>query len=167
MVSKTKTGIAPFDEHFGGTYKNRVMLIYGSGKSMILELLDNEVRNKTSARFIRVDASLGGPLPLVRQILRRLGYTEMVADVSQALQVLEDLCSYDRAKFSHLALAIDEAQFLRKAETRTWEPPKQKDAATESQPPTPQGKAVFKKYSTKGTEEESPDLAGEDEVLWE
>lgn len=90
---------------------------YGSGKSMILELLDREIRNKTEARFVRVDASLGGPLPLVRQILRRLGYAEIVADVSQALQILEDLCSDDRAKFSHLALAIDEAQFLRQPET--------------------------------------------------
>ena len=90
---------------------------YGSGKSMILELLDREVKKKTEARFIRIDASLGGTLPLARQILRRLGYNDMVADVSQALQVLEDLCSYDRSKFSHVALAIDEAQFIRNPDT--------------------------------------------------
>lgn len=90
---------------------------YGSGKSMILELLDQEVRNNTDAFFVRVDASLGGPLPLARQILRRLGCEDMVSDSSEALQVLEDLCSFDRSNFSHLALAIDEAQFLRKPET--------------------------------------------------
>ncbi len=90
---------------------------YGSGKSMILELLDQEVRNNTNAFFVRVDASLGGPLPLARQILRRLGCEDMVSDSSEALQVLEDLCSFDRSNFSHLALAIDEAQFLRKPET--------------------------------------------------
>jgi general secretion pathway protein A len=90
---------------------------YGSGKSMILELLDQEVRDKTEALFVKLDASLGGPLPLARAILRRLGSHDDVADTSEALQLIEDLCAFDRAKFSHLALAIDEAQFLRKPET--------------------------------------------------
>lgn len=90
---------------------------YGSGKSMILELLDQEVREKTEALFLKVDASLGGPLPLARQILRKLGAEGSVADTSEALQVLEDHCASDRARFSHLALAIDEAQFLRNPET--------------------------------------------------
>jgi len=90
---------------------------YGSGKSMILELLDQEVRDKTEALFLKVDASLGGPLPLARQILRKLSADDEVGDVSEALQMIEDHCSADRAKFSHVALAIDEAQFLRNPET--------------------------------------------------
>jgi type II secretory pathway predicted ATPase ExeA len=90
---------------------------YGSGKSMILELLDREVHEKTEALFIKVDASLGGPLPLARQILRRMGSHTNVDDISEALQILEDLCAHDRANFSHVALAVDEAQFLRNPET--------------------------------------------------
>lgn len=90
---------------------------YGVGKSLVLELLSEEIKRRDSVRFLRVDAGPDGPLPLARQTLRRLGWSEPVQDLSQALFAFEELCSESRAAFSHLALAIDEAQMLRGEES--------------------------------------------------
>ncbi|MDZ4200351.1 MAG: AAA family ATPase [Kiritimatiellia bacterium] len=85
---------------------------YGVGKSMVLELLAEEIRRREGTRFLRMDAGPSGPMPVLRLILRRLGWTQPVEDVSQALFAFEELCSETRAAFSHLVLAIDEAQFF-------------------------------------------------------
>ena len=88
---------------------------YDSGKSMILELLDQELRDKTEARLMRMDAAPGDALVLARHIVRRLGHDAPVADAAEALQVIEDMCSEEKAEFGHLALAIDESQLIREA----------------------------------------------------
>lgn len=90
---------------------------YGSGKSMILELLDAHLREQSGTMLVRLDAPPGGPLPMARQILRRMGFTGMVTDPSQALEALENICSETQFKNTHLALAIDEAQMIRSPET--------------------------------------------------
>lgn len=86
---------------------------YGVGKSMILELMAEKVRAQGQSQYLHIDATPIGTLSLVHQILIRLGHNKPAADMSEALEALYNLFSSDAGKVQHLALAIDEAQFLR------------------------------------------------------
>ena len=88
---------------------------FGVGKSMILELLADKVRQRGGIQFLHVDASSGSSLALAKIILRRLGCVEPVADVASAVEMLAQLCVEGRTTFSYLVLALDEAHLLQDA----------------------------------------------------
>lgn len=84
---------------------------FGVGKSMILELLGERVRKRGVARFLHLDASSAGTLALARVLLRRLGNSDSIYDITQALEVLAEVCGEESAA-SHLVVAVDEAHLL-------------------------------------------------------
>lgn len=86
---------------------------YGLGKSMILEMMAEKVREQGVSQYLHVDATPVGTLGVIRQVLLFLGYREPVHDVAGGLLIIQDILSTDPNRTKHLALAIDEAQFLR------------------------------------------------------
>lgn len=86
---------------------------YGVGKSMILEMISEKVRENNSSHFFQVDATPVGSLGVAQQILNYLGKRERVADVASAMLALQCALTEDDNRSTHLVLAIDEAQFLR------------------------------------------------------
>ncbi len=86
---------------------------YGVGKSMIIELLAENVRGKIGERYLQFDAPLTGALSLAKQIVAHLGHTETVYDISGALEALQNHFTETNGGVAHLVLVIDEAQMLR------------------------------------------------------
>ncbi len=90
---------------------------YGSGKSMILELL---ARNDTVAartRFIQFDVPHGGASGLARQLQSALHIDLPYHDIGTALENIRALIADPQGGFRHTTLAIDEAQLIKDPET--------------------------------------------------
>ena len=85
---------------------------YGVGKSMVLELLGDRIREDDLGQFIQSDGSGGGTLALARLVLRRLGYANLVYDTSQALDIMTEHFAKPHAEPDHLILAVDEAHLM-------------------------------------------------------
>ncbi len=84
---------------------------YGIGKSMVLELLAQEVRRDNTSQFIGMDYLPGKPITLARHILALMNYAEQ----AQSLQEPFDVIAFLRQKntqVKHTVLAIDEAQSI-------------------------------------------------------
>ncbi len=86
---------------------------YGVGKSMILEMIAEKVRERAAARYLRIDATPAGTLGVAQQILNFLGQRERVTDIANAMVALQTALMASEQRDTHLVLAIDEAQFLR------------------------------------------------------
>ena len=89
---------------------------YGVGKTMILELLAEKIRERTHVTLIQLDAPPSNTMALARQILLKLGSTAPVYDTSQALNGIQEHL-VDTNPPPHLVIIIDEAQLLRDQET--------------------------------------------------
>ncbi len=89
---------------------------YGVGKTMILEMLAEKIRERTHITLIQMDAPPSNTMALARQILLKLGSTTPVYDTTQALNgIQEHLVGTNPPP--HLVIVIDEAQLLRDQET--------------------------------------------------
>lgn len=89
---------------------------YGVGKTMILELLAEKIRERTNATLIQLDAPPSNTMALARQILLKLGSTAPVYDTAQALNAIQEHLA-DSNPPPHLVIIVDEAQLLRDQET--------------------------------------------------
>lgn len=84
---------------------------YGIGKSMVMELLSQEVRRDNSSLFIGFDYLPGKPMSLVRQILALMGYGEQAQSIGEPFEAVCFLRQHS-ADLKHTVLAIDEAQYI-------------------------------------------------------
>ena len=89
---------------------------YGVGKSMILAMMAEKIREQGRSRYLQIDATPVGTLGVAQQILNYLGKRERVTDLSMAMIALQSALTEDDNRVDHLVLAIDEAQFLREAQ---------------------------------------------------
>jgi general secretion pathway protein A len=89
---------------------------YGVGKSMVLEMMAEKTNEQGASRFFQVDATPVGTLGVAQQILNYLGFREKVTDLASAMMALQTALNNDDNRSKHLAIAIDEAQFLREAQ---------------------------------------------------
>lgn len=90
---------------------------YGAGKSMILELLAQNLRQNGDSHFIRFDVPPGGTPALLRHILAGLQITADPHDMAHALDALYKTVENPKSGFVHTAMAIDEAQLIRDKES--------------------------------------------------
>lgn len=84
---------------------------YGVGKSMILQLLAEHVKQSDASRFFGMDYLPGPILGLARQFLAVVGFPEQAAglqDPMDAIRLLRD----SQASLTHTVLALDEAQMI-------------------------------------------------------
>ncbi len=89
---------------------------YGVGKSMVLALLVEKIREMGTSQVVQLDTPVGGVMALAKQLLFKLNCNQSVADIAGALAVMEGLCSEKNAAFPHLTLILDEAQLIRDRE---------------------------------------------------
>ncbi len=90
---------------------------YGVGKSMVLELLAEQIRTRGDSLYVQIDATPLGTLAMARQIAQRLNCREPIAEFTDLLNFISEQGSAARPQFTHLVLAIDEAQLLREPGT--------------------------------------------------
>ncbi len=84
---------------------------YGIGKSMVLELLAQEVRRDNSALYVSVDYLPGKPITLARHILTLMNFGEQALTMQEPFDVIAFL-RQNSAHLKHTVLAIDEAQSI-------------------------------------------------------
>jgi len=90
---------------------------YGVGKSMVLSMLADKVKEMGNSHVLQLDTPVGGVTALARQILFRLGHKERIEDLGDAVTIIEMVCSEKQSAFPHLTLVIDECQMIRDQET--------------------------------------------------
>jgi len=90
---------------------------YGVGKSMVIELLAERVRNRPGTLYMQFDAPPNGTLALAKQIVARLGHSAPIYDQISALDVIHRYFTEGNPSMAHIVLTIDEAQLLRDAST--------------------------------------------------
>jgi general secretion pathway protein A len=86
---------------------------YGVGKSMVLELLSQNVATIPGSRFVRFDVPPGGADGLARQIFWAMETGQSFADSASVLETIRQLVANPKSGFQHTVLAIDEAQLIR------------------------------------------------------
>lgn len=86
---------------------------YGVGKSMVLSLLVEKIREMGTSHAIQLDTPVGGVMALAKQLLFKLNYHQPVSDIAGALSAVETICGEKSAVFPHLTLILDEAQLIR------------------------------------------------------
>ncbi len=101
------------EEKLGGTLVGP----YGVGKSMIMELLADKIRNRPGTLYIQIDAPPVNTLAFAKQFLMRLGHRQPIDDLAAALDVIQSFFAEDNPATRHLVLTIDEAQMLRTTAT--------------------------------------------------
>ena len=81
---------------------------YGVGKSMILEMVGNEMnpRESNSSRFVHFDSPPGGTTAFVRRVMHAMNDDSDVDDITHALDRLNVMAG------QHTVLAVDEAQLI-------------------------------------------------------
>lgn len=108
---------------------------YGVGKSMILELLAQNIDADNNSKFLGIEMMPGETMALARRILEFTGYSGRVYDMTGALEAFQGTVGNPKNEFPHTVLAIDEAQLI--TDTATWQflhlltnitAPSQKDA---------------------------------------
>ncbi len=82
---------------------------YGVGKTMVLELLAQQIRREHSASLISIDYLEGSTLSLARQVLKLLGFPEAARQITEAMDAIGFLRE-ERHRLTHTAVVIDEAQ---------------------------------------------------------
>ena len=92
---------------------------YGVGKSMILELLAQNIRSSNNCNFLHISMMPGETMALARRILEFTGYSGEVHDMTGALEALQGTVSHPKNELPHTVLAIDEAQLI--VDTATWQ----------------------------------------------
>ena len=94
---------------------------YGAGKSMILELLAQNIRAENKSKFLAISMMPGETVALARHILGFTGYAGGVNDndMTGALEALQSTVGNPKSEFPHTVLAIDEAQLI--VDTATWQ----------------------------------------------
>jgi general secretion pathway protein A len=97
------------EQKLGGTLSGP----YGVGKSMVMEMLAEKVRNRPGTLYIQLDAPPVNTLAFAKQFLARLGHRQPIDDLAAALDIIQALFAEDNPATRHLVLTIDEAQMLR------------------------------------------------------
>ncbi len=97
------------EQKLGGTLSGP----YGVGKSMVMELLAEKIRNRPGTLYIQLDAPPVSTLAFAKQFLARLGHRQPIDDLAAALDIIQALFAEDNPATRHLVLSIDEAQMLR------------------------------------------------------
>jgi len=92
---------------------------YGAGKSMVLELLAQNIRTENNAHYLDISMMPGETMALARRILNFTGYSGKVNDITEALEAFQITASNPKNEFPHTVLAIDEAQLI--VDTATWQ----------------------------------------------
>ncbi len=90
---------------------------YGVGKSMVLELLAQNVSTIPNTRFVRFDVPPGGAVGLARQVFWSMETGQAFVDVASVLETVRGLIANPKSGFQHTVLAIDEAQLIRESES--------------------------------------------------
>jgi len=84
---------------------------YGVGKTMVLEMLAQELQKDSSTRYIHIDYHPGSPLGLARQIITMMRIKDQVGRIDEPSELITFL-KMDGAKLGHTTLVIDEAQMI-------------------------------------------------------
>lgn len=84
---------------------------YGIGKSMLLELLAQDIRRDNASLFISMDYLPGKPITVVRHLLTLMNYAEQAQTLQEPFEVIAFL-RRKSAQIKHTVLAIDEAQAI-------------------------------------------------------
>jgi general secretion pathway protein A len=92
---------------------------YGAGKSMILELLAQNIRADNNSKYVDISMMPGETMALARRILEFTGYAGKLNDMTGALENLQGAVGNPKNEFPHTVLAIDEAQLI--VDTATWQ----------------------------------------------
>ena len=92
---------------------------YGVGKSMVLELLTQNIRADNNSRFIGISMMPGETMALARRLLEFTGHSGGLNDITGALEALQGAAGNPKQEFTHTVLAIDEAQLI--VDTATWQ----------------------------------------------
>ena len=92
---------------------------YGVGKSMVLELLTQNIRADNNSRFIGISMMPGETMALARRLLEFTGYSGAANDITGALESLQGAAGNPKQEFPHTVLAIDEAQLI--VDSATWQ----------------------------------------------
>ncbi|MBM4155510.1 MAG: hypothetical protein FJ221_10855 [Lentisphaerae bacterium] len=90
---------------------------YGVGKSMVLEMLAQNVAAIPNTRFVRFDVPPGGAVGLARQVFWSLETGRSFEDVASVLETVRGLIANPKSGFQHTVLAIDEAQLIRESDS--------------------------------------------------
>lgn len=88
---------------------------YGVGKTMVLELLDQEMRKDKSTRYIHMDYHPGSPLGLARQLSTMMGVRDRMGPLMEPGDLITFL-KMESQKLGHTTLVIDEAQIIENQE---------------------------------------------------
>jgi general secretion pathway protein A len=84
---------------------------YGVGKTMVLEMLDQEMQKDKSTRYIHLDYHPGSSLGLARQLATMMRIRDQVGPIDEAGDLLTYL-KMEGGKHGHTTLVIDEAQII-------------------------------------------------------
>jgi general secretion pathway protein A len=86
---------------------------YGVGKTMVIELLAQQLRKSGNTRFARIDYHPGSTASLARYILSSIGYKDEqeLGRISEAMDAIRML-RRDQRRLSHTTLVVDEAQAI-------------------------------------------------------
>ncbi len=90
---------------------------YGVGKSMVLEMLAQNVSAIPGTRFVRFDVPPGGANGLARQIFWAMETGRPFEDSASVLEAVRGLIANPKSGFQHTVLAIDEAQLIRESDS--------------------------------------------------
>lgn len=84
---------------------------YGVGKSMVLELLSQQLQDLSGTHYIGLDYLPGSTAGFARHLLRLLGFKEASEKVQEPMDAICFLRE-ERHRLQHTALTIDEAQSI-------------------------------------------------------
>lgn len=84
---------------------------YGVGKTMLLELLDQEIQKDRQTRYIHIDYHPGSALGLARQVATMMGVRDRITPLDEPGDLLTYL-KMDGGRLGHTTLVIDEAQII-------------------------------------------------------
>jgi len=84
---------------------------YGVGKTMVLELLDQEMQKDRSTQYFHIDYHPGSTLGLARQIATMMGIRDKILPLEEPGDLLAYL-KMEGGKLGHTTLVIDEAQII-------------------------------------------------------
>lgn len=88
---------------------------YGVGKSMVLELLAQQVRKDKQSRYVGVDYLPGKTIGLARQILSFMGFRDEAQRIEEPVEAIT-LLTQECHRFGHTVLTVDEAQTITDAD---------------------------------------------------
>ena len=86
---------------------------YGVGKSMVLEMLTQQLQKEHNIAFMRCEAMPGGALVLSRQVLTHIGEPAKPTTLADAVLALQEYVQSHRRTFKPTVITIDEAHLLR------------------------------------------------------